>query len=92
MTIPTLSLQDRAALVCGASDGIGRAVALAFAERGAGVAVLARRRHRLESLAEELRAAGAAWTRVIVADLDDQPGLTAVIDGLIADVGVFTFL
>jgi len=88
MTTPTLSLAGRTALVCGASDGIGRAVALAFAERGAGVAVLARRREKLEALCAELDTAGAAWSRPVVADLDDRPKLTREIDALLGHVGV----
>lgn len=87
MTTPTLTLSDRSALVCGASGGIGRAVALALAQAGAGVAVLARRREALEEVCVELAAAGAPWTRVVVADLDDRAGLTAAVDGLLADVG-----
>jgi len=86
MSTPTVSLSGRSTLVCGASDGIGRAVALAFAERGAGVAVLARRRERLEELCRELDDAGAAWSRAVVADLDDRAKLTREIDGLLADV------
>jgi 3-oxoacyl-[acyl-carrier protein] reductase len=87
MSNPTDSLSGLSALVCGGSDGIGRAVALAFARAGAGVAVLARRRARLEEVARELSAAGAAWSRVVVADLDDREGLVGAVDSLVADVG-----
>jgi 3-oxoacyl-[acyl-carrier protein] reductase len=50
----TLELIDRHALVCGASEGIGRASALALAELGANVTVLARRQDRLETVAASL--------------------------------------
>lgn len=51
-------LQDRTALVTGASSGIGYATALALAQAGARVALAARRRERLDELAGRIRAAG----------------------------------
>lgn len=56
-------------LVTGASSGIGREIARELARRGARVAITARRRERLDELARELRALGAASTHVLVADL-----------------------
>ena len=45
-------------ILTGASEGIGRALALALAARGARVALAARDRERLDSLAQQCRAAG----------------------------------
>lgn len=70
-----LSLKGRHALVCGASAGIGRAAAIELAKLGATVTVLSRTKAKLESLAQELKAAGAPAAHVLVADLDDRPGL-----------------
>jgi NAD(P)-dependent dehydrogenase (short-subunit alcohol dehydrogenase family) len=51
-------LDGRAAVVTGASSGLGVAVAVALAEAGADVAVGARRAERLEATAERVRAGG----------------------------------
>src|SRR5690348_2745689 len=50
-----MSLEGKVALVTGASQGIGRACALALASAGAKVAVAARTRAKLEDVAGEIR-------------------------------------
>lgn len=50
--------RDRSVVVTGASSGIGHDVALAFAERGAQVGLLARRKNKLEELAERISGSG----------------------------------
>jgi 3-oxoacyl-[acyl-carrier protein] reductase len=52
------SLKEKVALVTGASQGIGRATALALAGSGAKVAIAARNAEKLASLAEEITQAG----------------------------------
>ncbi|MFI9803456.1 SDR family oxidoreductase [Streptomyces sp. NPDC052301] len=59
-----------AALVTGASSGIGAATALSLARQGAAVAVVARRTGRLEDLAAKIRERGGSC-RVLTADLAD---------------------
>ncbi|MEA2686698.1 MAG: hypothetical protein QOE93_1893 [Actinomycetota bacterium] len=54
-------------MVTGASSGVGRATARAFAERGADVALIARGREGLEAAAKEVEAAGG---RALVLPLD----------------------
>jgi 3-oxoacyl-[acyl-carrier protein] reductase len=55
-----LSLAGRHALVCGGSAGIGRAAALALAELGAEITVLARSAGRLDDAVAALRVARCA--------------------------------
>jgi NADP-dependent 3-hydroxy acid dehydrogenase YdfG len=64
-------LDGRVALVTGASSGIGEAPAIALAEAGAKVAIAARRRDRLQALADRLAPLGAE-PLVLEADLLDE--------------------
>ena len=59
MPAPGSSFRGRVVLVTGASAGIGRATALAFAHSGAKVVLVARRPQALATVAREVRAAGA---------------------------------
>ncbi len=70
--IPDLS--GKTALVTGASRGIGRAAALAFAKAGAHVLALARTSGGLEELDDEIRAAGGAAS-LIPMDLTEGDGI-----------------
>jgi uncharacterized protein len=67
----TSEFQGRWALVTGASGGIGAAIAIELAERGAKLILTGRERERLEALAGELRTKGTE-TMVVVADLNDS--------------------
>jgi NADP-dependent 3-hydroxy acid dehydrogenase YdfG len=67
MTQADRPLAGKVALVTGASSGIGEATALALAEAGAAVALGARRKDRLETLAARLREGGST---VLALELD----------------------
>jgi 3-oxoacyl-[acyl-carrier protein] reductase len=64
------SLAGRRALVCGASQGIGRAAALALAAEGAAITALARNEASLRALCDELPRA-AEPHHFLVVDLSD---------------------
>ncbi len=65
------TLDKTAALVTGASSGIGEATARALASEGAAVAIAARRRERLDELVEKITADGGS-ALAIEADVTDQ--------------------
>ncbi len=69
-----LPLENRVALVTGASRGIGRAIALELAKRGAHVIALARTQGALEEIDDELRAHGQEAT-LVPCDLKDFDAL-----------------
>jgi len=68
----------RAALITGASSGIGAAFADRLAHDGYDLILVARRRERLEAIAEHLRREEAVGVDVLVADLTDRADLLLV--------------
>ena len=74
------------ALVTGASSGIGEATALALAGEGAAVAVAARRRDRLDGLAQKLSGDGG---RVLVSETDvtDEEQAIAAVETTVEQLG-----
>ena len=80
MAMIDLSLEGKVALITGGSKGIGRAIALAYAEAGADVAIAARGKEALESTTKEIEALG----RKVFAVPTDV-GVTAEVDHLHAE-------
>ena len=64
-----LGLTGRAALVCGASSGLGKAVAMALGREGARVAICARTEEKLLQAAEDIRRRTGAEVLAIPADV-----------------------
>jgi NADP-dependent 3-hydroxy acid dehydrogenase YdfG len=82
----TMRLEGTVALVTGASSGIGAATARSLAAQGASVAVLARRRDRLEELAGEIRADGGT-AMVVDADITDRQQAEDAVEGVVSELG-----
>jgi NADP-dependent 3-hydroxy acid dehydrogenase YdfG len=81
----TKRLEGTVTLVTGASSGIGEATALALAEEGAAVALVARRRDRLEALAERL--GSTTKTLVIESDITDRVQAEKAVTTTVAELG-----
>ena len=75
----TPKLTGTVALVTGASSGIGEATARQLAEDGAAVALVARRRDRLEALATQIETAGGS-ALVVEADITDRTQADAAVE------------
>jgi len=78
-------LTGRRALVCGASRGIGRAVAMELAGRGAEILLLARNAAALEEVRAALPAAEGRDHRTMAADMSDTTRLREQVAGLAAE-------
>jgi NADP-dependent 3-hydroxy acid dehydrogenase YdfG len=79
-------LDGTVALVTGASSGIGEAAARLLAERGATVAIAARRKDRLEQLATEIGAKGGR-ALVVEADVTDPEQAAGAVERTVAELG-----
>jgi 3-oxoacyl-[acyl-carrier protein] reductase len=80
------TLSGRVAVVTGASRGIGRAIALELARRGADVMVTARDAVRLSEVAAEIRALGRR-AAVRACDLREPAAAAGIVDQTVAELG-----
>lgn len=79
-------VEGRRIILTGASEGIGRALALELAGRGARLALAARDRDRLESLAQECRARGGD-ARALPTDVTSQQDCEWLVNEAVAAFG-----
>ncbi|MGP0048376.1 MAG: SDR family NAD(P)-dependent oxidoreductase [Solirubrobacteraceae bacterium] len=79
-------LNGTVALVTGASSGIGEATALELARHGAAVAIAARRKDRLDALAQRIGDSGAR-VLAIEADVTEQDQAEALVTRTVSELG-----
>lgn len=86
MSLPKPS-ENTAALVTGASAGIGMEIARELAQRGYGVVLVARRKERLDALAEELHGEYGVRAETIASDLGKAASRSRI-PGRISELGL----
>ena len=74
-----LGIRGRKALLCGASRGLGRACALALAQEGVDVTIIARGSEALEEAAAEIAAANPVAVKTVAGDVTTKEGRAAAL-------------
>lgn len=77
-----MKLKNKIVMITGASSGIGRACAEAFAAEGANLILLARRIGRIESLAENLHFKYSVQTHCLDCDVQDKNAVALAVESL----------
>ena len=81
------ALAGRHAIVCGASAGIGRETALAFAAAGAELTLISRSADKLAEVANACRNSGAMLVHILPIDLENGMSIDALIPNHLGEVG-----
>ena len=91
MSTVNFSLEGKVALIAGGSRGIGRVIALTFAENGADVVITSRKLPDLEAVAEEIKATGRKCLAIAshIAKLEESQNL---VEKVKADFGKIDIL
>jgi NAD(P)-dependent dehydrogenase (short-subunit alcohol dehydrogenase family) len=86
VTLPTLSLEGRVAVVLGGTTGIGRALSLGLAQAGADVVASARRAEPIEEVAREVERLGRRTLRA-TSDVTDRSSLERLLGMAVSSLG-----
>lgn len=91
MTIPNFSLENKVAVITGGKRGIGKGIALTFAEAGADVVVCGRSLPDLEKVAEEIEALGRR-SLAMKADVSEKRDVENLMERTVREFGTIDIL
>ncbi|AZB42713.1 glucose 1-dehydrogenase [Bacillus sp. FJAT-42376] len=92
MFLPSFSLEGKTAVVTGAGKGIGRAIAIGFAEAGADVALLARTKTDLDEVKNVIEKEFGRKAYAIQADVTKREDLSAAFHQVLEHAGKLDIL
>jgi NAD(P)-dependent dehydrogenase (short-subunit alcohol dehydrogenase family) len=81
-----MAFREKVVWITGGGSGIGRAMALEFADRGAHVAVSGRRLDRIEAVADELRERGTS-ALAVACDVTDEEAVEQAVTAVVEHFG-----
>ena len=81
-----MRLNNQVAIITGASRGIGKALAVGFAQEGAAVACAARTTIEIDTVAADIQAAGGR-AMAVTTDVTDFQAVEALFDAVLAEFG-----
>lgn len=87
-----MELNQKNALVCGSSDGIGKAAAIELAMAGADVTLVARNEDKLKTVMEQLDTSADQRHQYLVADFADPAALQQAVNERVGSEGTFHIL
>jgi 3-oxoacyl-[acyl-carrier protein] reductase len=83
----SLDLKNKRAVVCGSTQGIGKAIAIELADMGAHVTLIARNEEALKEVKSVLNAQNGQQHSYLVADFDQPSSLTPLVNGFVQRFG-----
>ena len=86
MSVSSLQLDHKVAVVIGGTTGIGRAISLGLADAGADVIATARRQEQVDAVSAEIETRGRLTAR-ITSDVSDRASLQRVLDKTLEEFG-----